>query len=238
MFKEIESTETQMGSRLRIAGKRGLAGMWNDVAMGLGGDDGRGRAGDAESRDSGEIEPVEGLDGSPESAGRSEDVGVDLFNLAYAELYRLAQSLMSGQAPQHTLQATALVNEAWVRLSRTDGHRWEGRGHFVATASRAMRSVLVDHARKKGNLKRSAPGERVPLDDVKDYFESKHVDILELDSALVRLAKMDASLVQLVELRYFAGLTIADTAKALGVTVRVVQQEWDTARTWLYKELK
>ena len=213
--------------------------MWNDATRGLGGNEGSGRGEDAGKDGSGEFErteaastPLNGFDGG-------EEAGAELFNLAYSELYRLAQSLMKGQVPGHTLQATALVNEAWVRLSRTEGHRWKDRGHFVGTASRAMRSVLVDHARKKGNLKRSAPGERVPLDDVKDFFEAaEHVDILELDSALVRLAKMDERLVRLVELRYFAGLTVIETAKALGVSVRVVQQEWDTARTWLYKELK
>ena len=174
-----------------------------------------------------------------EQAGsENQQVNQELFNLLYSELHLVAQGLMNRQVPQHTLQATALISEAWVRLSRNQGQKWESRGHFLGTAARAMRSVLIDHARKKKSIKGGGGAKQVVLDEVYRMLEADVGDLLELDSALVRLAEMDERLVRLVELRYFAGLTVVETAKTLRLSSRQVQREWDTARDWLYKELR
>jgi RNA polymerase sigma factor (TIGR02999 family) len=155
----------------------------------------------------------------------------------FDELHRLAQNHMRGQRPDHTLQPTALVHEAYMRLFRGAEPGFRDRSHFLRIASRAMRCVLVDHAREKARLKRSAPGERLPLEDLGELFEERAVDLVGLDDALARLAEIDARAVEVVELRFFGGRTENEIAEILNVSPRTVERDWTVARAWLRKEL-
>jgi RNA polymerase sigma-70 factor (ECF subfamily) len=157
--------------------------------------------------------------------------------LVYDELRRLAGELMRRQPPGHTLQATALVNEAWLRLAGSDEARWRDHRHFFRVAAKAMRSVLVDHVRRRAALKRARSGERVPLDDVIESCERQSIDLLALEEALERLAGIDVELVRLVELRFFAGLSIPETARVLDVSEPTVERGWRTARAVLRMHL-
>ncbi|MCE9592646.1 MAG: sigma-70 family RNA polymerase sigma factor [Planctomycetes bacterium] len=161
-----------------------------------------------------------------------------LLELLYREMHTLAEKSMREERANHTLQATALVHEVWLRLIGGDGQRWESRAHFLCTAAKAMRRVLVDHARRRMADKRGAGHERVTLDDALASYEERAVDVLALDQALEKLAAKDAELARIVELRFFAGLTTEETGKALGLSVRQVEGAWVTARGWLHRELK
>lgn len=169
--------------------------------------------------------------------------GDELVALVHDELRRLAGRMMRGQSVQHTLQATGLVHEAWIRLlgpengDEANPERWRDRHHFFRTAAAAMRSVLVDHARKKATQKRRRGGERVPLDDVLLAYEELHLDVVAVHEALSRLEQTDAELARLVELRFFAGLTIAETADILQISTPTVERRWRTARALLQLEL-
>lgn len=158
----------------------------------------------------------------------------ELLPQVYDQLRALADGLMRDQGAQHTLQPTALVNEAWIRLT---GGSYESREHFAAVAARAMRSVLVDHARRRRADKRGGGSARIALDDMADLFESRGPDLLELDDALERLTKVDPELSRLVELRFFAGLSIEDTARTMGSSTASVTRAWRVARLWLAREL-
>ena len=173
------------------------------------------------------------LDGGDASAADA------LVRVVQDELHDLAASLMRRQAPDHTLQPTALVNEAWLRLSSNapEAPRWEDRRHFFKAAARAMRSVLVDHARRKSARKRDASRTRVSFDDVIASYESLSIDVLALDEGIDRLHRIDAQLGQVVELRFFAGLTVEETAHVLGVSVPTVERGWRTARALLHLHL-
>ena len=171
-----------------------------------------------------------------------------LVRLVYAELRRQAQLVMRREDEGHTLQPTALVHEAWLRLGDQHNVRWESRSQFFAIAAQMMRRVLLDHARARHALKRGAAGVQVSLGDG-DFFAGKSaapsahaaaidpLDVMALDDALARLAKLDPQKAQLVELRYFAGLSIPETATALGVSAATVTREWAIARMWLRREL-
>jgi len=159
----------------------------------------------------------------------------ELFRLVYEELHAIAKRLMRGQAPGHTLQASALVNEAYLRVFHQE---WKDRDHFLAVAAKAMRWVLVDHARSKRRDKRSPDGERLLLDELTTLYDVRSHDIVGLDSVLDRLAERDPELVKLVELRFFAGLPMEEAARSLGISLRTAQREWTTARAWLRKELE
>ena len=163
------------------------------------------------------------------------DAAEELFATVYDELHGMAHRKMREQAPGHTLQSTALVNEAYIRVFRRE---WEDGAHFRAVAARAMRSILVDHARRKRSAKRTPDGERIPLEALTQSYEERSGDLLALDAALDRLGKMDPEMVRLVELRFFAGQTMADAAEALGVSLRTAEREWAAARAWLREELK
>lgn len=158
----------------------------------------------------------------------------ELLPLVYAELHELAASLMRGQGPDHTLQPTALIHEAWLRFS---GGSFDNREHFAAVAAKAMRSVLVDHARGKQTEKRGGALERAPLDAVAEVFAERAPDMLALDGALERLARMDPELAKIVELRFFAGLSVEETARTLGSSTASVTRSWRVARMWLLREL-
>ncbi len=158
-----------------------------------------------------------------------------LFPLVYDELRRLAGAYMAKQAAAHTLQPTALVHEAWVKLVDVERSDVEDRAHFFRLAASAMRSVLVDHARGKARSKRGGDRERVPLTDLDpaDRPDVAVEDLLDLDASLRELELVDEPLARLVELRFFGGLTNDETAEVLGVSTRTVERGWRTARAWL-----
>ncbi len=161
-----------------------------------------------------------------------------LLAFLYEELHRVARACMRGQPPGHTLQATALVHEAYLRLVRLRDFPWKDRDHFLAVAARAMRSVLVDHARGKGRAKRGGKNRRRhPLDSVVVSYEERALDLLALNDALERLAGLDAQAAKVVERRFFGGMTVEEVARGLGVSVRTVERDWEMARTWLHRAL-
>jgi len=154
----------------------------------------------------------------------------------YAELKRLARIQFSGDRPGHTLQPTALVNEAWLKLIQTERVEWRDRAHFMAVAARVMRQILVDSGRRKRAAKRQVPGPTtVRLGEAEG---SAIVDLVALDEALHRLEELDAAQARVVELRYFGGLTIPETAEVLDVSVATVNRSWRTARSWLFVQLE
>jgi len=155
----------------------------------------------------------------------------------YAELRRRAERFMHGQPRDHTLQATALVHEACLKIFGPERFDGADRGHLLALAATAMRSVMVDHARTRGRIKRLPPGERVPMDDLQVAYEDRAIDLLALDQALERLASFDPSMSRAVELHFFAGLSLADTADALGLPLRTLERRWAATRAWLRKEI-
>jgi RNA polymerase sigma factor (TIGR02999 family) len=159
-----------------------------------------------------------------------------LLPLVYAELRRQAARAMGGERADHTLQPTALVHEAYLRLFDAPAS-FESRAHFVRVAARAMRNVLVDHARARGAQKRGDGRERVALDGVLAAYEERDLDVLALHEALERLLELDEPLGRLVELRFFAGLSIAQTAEVLGSSTATVERHWRVARLWLRREL-
>jgi RNA polymerase sigma factor (TIGR02999 family) len=170
--------------------------------------------------------------GDPQAAG-------ELLPLVYAELRRLAKQRLAQEKPGQTLQATALVHEAYLRL--VDGEviqRWESRGHFFAAAAEAMRRILVDNARRKGAEKHGGRWARQELDDVDIAAPAPSEDLLALDEALAKLEANDPVKAQLVKLRYFAGLSEEDAARALGVSRATVQRHWRYAKAWLLDELR
>jgi len=162
----------------------------------------------------------------------------DLLPLLYDELRSVAERCMAHQPAEHTLQPTALVHEAYVRLfGGQESPHWSDRAHFVRVAAQAMRHVLVDHARAKKAQKRGDGERPVPLEAVLAHFEEQSLDVISLDEALERLAKMDVGLSRIVELRFFAGLTIEETARALDVSATSVERGWRVARMWLREQL-
>lgn len=161
----------------------------------------------------------------------------ELFDLVYDNLRALARSCFRGQQPEHTLQPTALVHEAFVKLVKSAPGVWEDRTHFFAVASTAMRQVLTDHARSKRRLKRDGGGERVTLSGIKSNSPSV-VDIVQFDDVLQELGKLDERQARIVELRFFGGLTVPEVGKVLGVSARTVENEWRRVRAWLSMRLR
>jgi RNA polymerase sigma-70 factor, ECF subfamily len=155
--------------------------------------------------------------------------------LVHAELKRLARRRLAGERPNHTIQPTALVNEAYMRLANERGMKWQDRSHFLAVAAQLMRFILVDHARKRRYLKRGGDQQIVALDmDVADIGAE---GILRVDDALNDLAKVDERKARVVEMRVFAGLSVDESARLLGVSVETVGRDWKFARAWLQREL-
>jgi RNA polymerase sigma factor (TIGR02999 family) len=159
-----------------------------------------------------------------------------LLPAVYQELHRQAERYMRAQPAGHTLQTTALVHEAYLRLVSRAGAGWNGRAHFFGVAAKAMRSILVDHARARGTAKRGGGVEAITLTNVEDT-DGRGMDVLELNDALERLAEIDPRKGSLVELRYFGGLGIEEAAEALGVSSATAKREWRLARAWLRREL-
>ncbi|HUR29211.1 MAG TPA: sigma-70 family RNA polymerase sigma factor [Planctomycetota bacterium] len=160
----------------------------------------------------------------------------DLLSLLYGELHALARQAMAGK-PAHTLQPTALVHEACLRLLAGEDPGFSSRAHFLGVAAKAMRSILVDSARKRGAQKRGGEQARVPLESLLDVYERELPDLLELDEALTRLFAQDEQLGRIVELRFFGGLSVEETAKILGVSEATIVRGWRVARLWLQREL-
>jgi RNA polymerase sigma factor (TIGR02999 family) len=159
-----------------------------------------------------------------------------LLPLVYDELRKLAAHRLAGEGPGHTLQPTALVHEAYLKLVGPDPHQpWNGRVHFFAAAAEAMRRILIDHARRKHRARRGGKMKRVELDDIEMVAESGGADeLLALDEALTQLAAADARKAELVRLRYFAGLTLEQAAELLGISRATADRHWAFARAWLY----
>jgi RNA polymerase sigma-70 factor (ECF subfamily) len=162
----------------------------------------------------------------------------ELIPLVYDELRRLAGHYMALERGGHSLQATALVNEAYLRLVDLRQVRWQGRAHFFALASRMMRRILVDYARSRHYAKRGGAAWRVSLEDAMIVSADKTPDVVALDDALTRLAAIDFRKSQVVEMRYFGGLSMGEIAAVLKISEVTVRRDWSTARAWLYREIR
>ena len=160
-----------------------------------------------------------------------------LMPLVYDELRHIASGYMRRERAGHTLQTTALVNEAYLRMVGQQEVDWQDRAHFFAAAAQVMRHLLVDRARSRRRLRRGSDPEQVSLDEIAVVSEQKGEDLLALDEVLTRLAAIDERKVRIVELRYFGGLSAQETAAVLGVSEVTVKREWLKAKAWLYREL-
>jgi RNA polymerase sigma-70 factor (ECF subfamily) len=161
----------------------------------------------------------------------------ELTPLVYEELRRLAHHYMGGQRPDHTLQTTALVNEAYLRLADQTNPNWQSRAHFFAVAARAMRQILVSYARSNRAQKRGGGGPRIELDEAAILSPEQSKEIVDLDEALERLATLDSRKARVVELKFFGGLNYDEIAEVLKIARRTASRDWEFARIWLYREL-
>ena len=161
-----------------------------------------------------------------------------LMPLVYDELHRLARRYMRQERPDHTLQATSLVNEAYLRLIDVNRVEWRDRAHFLAVAAQMMRRILVESARNRRRQKRGGGAVHLNLDEVQELPDSKEHDVVALSDALSGLATFDARMSQVVELRFFGGLTVAETADVLNISPETVMRDWKTAKAWLLRELR
>jgi RNA polymerase sigma factor (TIGR02999 family) len=161
----------------------------------------------------------------------------EIVPLVYDELRGIAAAYMRRERIGHSLQPTALANEAYLRLVDETRIEWRGRAQFLAIAARAMRRILVEHARARGTAKRGGDRDRVSLSDSSGVFTAPQVDVLDLDETLEALARVDPRKAQIVELRFFAGLTTEETAEALGLSTTTVEDDWYFARAWLRRRL-
>lgn len=170
-------------------------------------------------------------------ANRDPAAREQLVPIVYEELRRLAHHYMRSERAGHTLQTTALVNEVYLRLAGIEAMRWRDRAHFFAMTATLMRRVLVDYARQRGREKRGA-GVSVTTLTENAVSAQPEVDVIALDEALERLAAVDPQQSRVVELRFFAGLSVEETAEALGISAATVKRDWSTAKLWLYNELR
>ncbi len=167
------------------------------------------------------------------------DASEQLLPLVYEELRKLAAARMAREAPGQTLQATALVHEAYLRLVGDDKtQHWNSRGHFFGAAAEAMRRILIEAARRKKQPQRGGNRRRVPLDEAWWITDVPFDELLDLDEALTRLETTDSGAAELIKLRYFAGLTVQEAAQTLGISQRTAERHWTYARTWLHRELR
>jgi RNA polymerase sigma-70 factor, ECF subfamily len=161
-----------------------------------------------------------------------------LISLVYPELRRIARRHLGRRQPGHSLESAALANEAYLKFVRAGGVRCENRVHFFALCSQVIRRILVDHARNRGYAKRGGYAVRVPLDDVLAGARARGIEILALDQALESLSKVDSRKCRVVELRYFGGLSVEETAEVLGISPATAKRDWKMAKTWLFGELR
>ena len=180
----------------------------------------------------GDNEPLQSEDGGD---GRS---AAELLRLVYEELRKLAASKMSGEPSAHTLQATALVHEAWIRLGGPESQRWDNPGHFFAAAAEAMRRILIDHARRKRRPKHGGDLQQVAMDDLEITAGAGSDRLEEVHELLDRLAEEDPRKAEVTKLKFFVGLSNAETALAMGVSEKTVNRHWRYAKAWLYHEIQ
>lgn len=166
-----------------------------------------------------------------------ESAPEQLLPLVYDDLRRLARAYFANEKEEHTLQPTAIVHEAYIRLVNWENVSWQNRAHFFAVAADVMRKVLIDHARRKHAQKRSG-GQKSLLDEAVSFSGEKELDLVKLDEALKTLEKIDARQSRIVELRFFGGLSIAETAHVLKISEKTVRREWTFAKAWFQRELK
>ena len=172
-----------------------------------------------------------------EVSGGNREAPARLMPLIYDELRRLADYYLRRERPDHTLQPTALVHEAYLKLIDQTRVDWQNRAHFFGVAAQLMRRILVDHARRHRASKRGGFQQKLTLDEAVDYSQPRDVDLVKLDDALTALAKFDARQSRIVELRFFGGLTIEETAEALGISPATVKVDWSMAKAWLCREI-
>ena len=167
-----------------------------------------------------------------------QDAREALIPLVYGELRRLARHYLRSERPDHTLQSAALVNEAYLRLVHQEPPQWQNRAHFFGVAAQLMRQILVDHARNRQAAKRGAGVPRLTLDPEIALPQKREINLVALDDALNRLAKLDPQQSRLIELRFFGGLSIEETSEVLSISPATVKREWATARAWLQRDMK
>lgn len=160
-----------------------------------------------------------------------------LLPLVYDDLRRLARAYFANEKQEHTLQATALVHEAYIRLVNWENVSWQNRAHFFAVAADVMRKILIDHARRKNAQKREG-GQKILIDEAVSFSSEKELDLLKLDEALQALEKLDKRQARIVELRFFGGLSIEETAYVLKVSETTVKRDWTFAKAWFQRELQ
>jgi RNA polymerase sigma-70 factor, ECF subfamily len=165
------------------------------------------------------------------------DASSQLIPLVYQELHRLARHQMRHERSDHTLQATALVHEAYLRLVNQPERTWQNRAHFIGVAAQVMRRILVDYARARRAAKREGMLKRVPLEEPLLFTEEQSEELVALNEALERLTQIDARQGRIVELRFFGGLTVDEIAEALGMSSKTVKRDWSVARAWLHREV-
>ncbi len=170
-------------------------------------------------------------------ANGEESAAEELMPLVYDRLRLLAKKLLGQESPAHTLQPTALVNEAYLRMVGQKQVDWQGKTHFFAIGAKMMRRILVDHARRKLSQKRGGGIRRIELDDDLCVSNRNNEDILAIEEALEKLKELDPRQEQIVELRFYGGMTVAEVAEVLGVSKRTVESEWTMLRAWLRREL-
>jgi RNA polymerase sigma-70 factor, ECF subfamily len=168
----------------------------------------------------------------------NQKAGEMLVPLVYDELKRLARGYMRKERADHTLQTTALVHEAYLKLVKQQAVNWQGRSHFFGIAAQLMRRILIDHARGHMREKRGGVKEGIPLDEALVFSPEHSDELVKLDEALERLSKLDARQGRIVELRYFGGLSVEETAEFLGISPKTVKRDWSVAKAWLYGELR
>jgi RNA polymerase sigma factor (TIGR02999 family) len=162
----------------------------------------------------------------------------ELMPLIYDELRHLASSYLRRERPDHTLQATALVHEAYLRMVDQRNTQWKERGHFFMVAAEMMRRILIDHARKHRAVKRGGPLTKISLDDATVFAPEQSQSLLLLDGLLIRLAVIDPQEARIIELRFFGGLSIEETADVMGISPTTVKREWNVAKKWLAREMR
>jgi RNA polymerase sigma factor (TIGR02999 family) len=195
--------------------------------------------GDSTPRDNneGETPPCGEVSGLLRAWSDGDRAALDkLTPIVYDELHRLAQSYMKRERTGHSLQTSALVNEAYMRLVDYKNMQWQNRSHFFAVSAQLMRRILVDHARRH-NLKRGRGVQLVPLGETAEVGSERATDLVALDNAMDALARIDRRKVQVVEMRFFGGLSVEETATVLNVSAVTVMRDWSTAKAWLYREL-
>ena len=174
-----------------------------------------------------------------EDIGEGDSNAADLLMpLVYDELRRLAQQHLAHERPDHTLQATALVHEAYLRLVDSDSIKARSRVHFFALAAQAIRRILIDHARHTRRIKRGGPGNKLSLDQSPPITVDADIDLIELDDAMRRLAEIEPRHAQIIELRFFGGMRFGEIAELLDVSQRTILRDWQASRAWLFRALR